>query len=75
MFHVQWPVKLNDENGISKLLDKNVLNEAFLNISSTIMTEKGEDSKVAGRYELIAFCKSTFEIQYPFFFLRHRFNS
>ena len=68
MFHVQWPVKLNDENGISKLLDKNVLKEAFLNISSTIMTEKGEDSKVAGRYELIAFCKSTFEIQYPFFF-------
>ena len=68
MFHVQWPVKFNDENGISKLLDKNVLKEAFLNISSTIMTEKGEDSKVAGRYELIAFCKSTFEIQYPFFF-------
>ena len=49
MFHVQWPVKFNDENGISKLLDKKVLKEAFLNISSTIITEKGEDSKVAGR--------------------------
>ena len=74
MFHFQWPVKFNDENGISKLLDKNVLKEAFLNISSTIMTEKGEDSKVAGRYELIAFCKSTFEIQYPLFFFETPFQ-
>ena len=49
MFHVQWPFKFNDENGISKLLDKNVLREAFLNISSTIMTGKGEGSKVVGR--------------------------
>ena len=49
LFHVQWPVKFNDENGISKLLDKKVLKEAFLNISSTIMTGKGEDSKVTGR--------------------------